>query len=96
MKKIIPVGERVLVKPFTEEALRQAQGKSSKKPVFILPEAMTEEKSAQGKVLAVGETKKVKTGDIVLFSKYAYDEVEVDGQELYLLKEENILAIIKS
>ena len=44
-----------------------------------------------GKVLAVGEVKSVKVGDIVIFSKYSYDEVD----DLYLIKEENLLAIIK-
>lgn len=100
--KIIPLGDRVLVKPFTEEDLRKAQGSKAMK--FILPESMTKEKSAQGKVLAVGEGKyidgklvpvRVKIGDTVLFSKYGYDEVEHGGEELYLLKEENILAVIK-
>lgn len=100
--KIIPLGDRVLVKPFTEEDLRKAQGSKAMK--FILPESMTKEKSAQGKVLAVGEGKmvdgkpvrpRVNVGDIVLFSKYGYDEVEHQGEELYLLKEENILAVIK-
>ncbi len=52
---------------------------------------MTKEKSAQGKVVAVGDVKKVKKGDIVLFSKYNYDEVD----DLYLIKEEHLLAIIK-
>ncbi len=100
---IKPFGDRVLVRPFTEEALRQAQ---SKKPSFgiILPESVTKEKSAQGKVLAVGEGKwvdgkwipmRIKVGDIIIFSKYGYDEVEQDGEELYLLKEENVLAVIK-
>ena len=87
--KIIPLGDRVLVKPFTEEALRQAQGKN-KKFNFVLPDSITKEKSAQGKVMAVGEVKKVKVGDTVLFSKYSYDEVD----ELYLIKEEHLLAII--
>ncbi len=101
--RIKPFGDRVLIRPFTEEALRQAQGK---KPSYgiILPESMTKEKSAQGKVLAVGEGRRedgqiiplrVKVGDKVVFSKYGYDEVEYGGEELYLLKEENILAIIK-
>ena len=101
---IQPFGDRVLVRPFTEEALRQAQG--AKKPSFniILPESVTKEKSAQGKVLAVGEGKwvegklvpiRLKVGDTVIFSKYGYDEVEQDGEELYLLKEDSILAIIK-
>lgn len=100
---IKPFGDRVLVRPFTEEDLRQAQGK---RPSFgiILPESVTKEKSAQGKVLAVGEGKwvegklipvRIKVGDMVIFSKYGYDEVEHEGVELYLLKEENILAVIK-
>lgn len=65
---------------------------------------MTKEKSAQGKVLAVGQGKhvdgklvpvEVKIGDTVIFSKYSYDEVEQNGEELYLLREENILAVVK-
>lgn len=90
-KKIIPVGERVLVKPFTEAELK---GKKSSSGI-ILPDSMSKEKSAQGKVLAVGDTKKVKVGDTVVFSKYSYDEVDLDGEELYLIKEENVLAVIK-
>ena len=100
--QIKPFGDRILVRPFTEEALRQAQGHKSALN-FILPESVTKEKSAQGKVLAVGEGKwvdgklapvRIKVGDTVVFSKYGYDEVEQDGEELYLLKEESILAII--
>ena len=102
-KKIVPLGDRVLIKPFTEEDLRKGDKKSSLK--LILPESMTKEKSAQGKVLAVGEGKMVegklqpirlKVGDTVIFSKYDYDEVEQDGEELYLLKEDQILAVIKN
>ena len=102
--QIKPFADRVLVRPFTEDALRQAQG--IKRPSFgiILPESITKEKSAQGKVLAVGEGKwvdgklvpvRIKVGDTVIFSKYSYDEVEYKGAELYLLKEENVLAVIK-
>lgn len=98
--KIIPLGDRVLVKPFSEADLR----KGEKKSTFILPDSVTKEKSAQGKVLAVGEGKfvdgklqpvRVKVGDTIFFSKYSYDEIEQDEEELYLLKEENILAILK-
>lgn len=101
--QIKPFGDRVLVRPFTEDALRQAQGKKSSLD-FILPDSVTKEKSAQGKVLAVGEGKwvdgklvpvRIKVGDIVIFSKYGYDEVEQNDEELYLLKEDNILAVIK-
>lgn len=100
LNKIIPTGDRVLVQPFTEAELHKG-----KKSTFILPDSMTKEKSAQGKVLAVGEGKivegklqaiRIKVGDTVIFSKYGYDEVEQDGEELYLLKEDQILAVIKS
>jgi len=37
----------------------------------------------------------VKFGDKVVFSKYGYEDVNVDGEELYLIKEENILAILR-
>jgi len=101
--QIKPFSDRVLVRPFTEEALRQTHSKKSSLNI-ILPESVIKEKSAQGKVLAVGEGKwvdgklepmRVKVGDVVIFSKYGYDEVEQNGEELYLLKEDNILAIIK-
>ncbi len=101
--QIKPFGDRVLVRPFTEDALRQAQGKNPSYGI-IIPDTVSKEKSAQGKVLAVGEGKlvdgklvpmQVKVGDTIVFSKYGYDEVEQNGEELYLLKEDNILAIIK-
>lgn len=101
--RVRPFGDRVLVRPFTEEALRLAQGKKPSSGI-ILPDSVTKEKSAQGKVLAVGVGKyvdgklvpvRVKVGDIIFFSKYGYDEVEYGGEELYLLKEENILAVIE-
>lgn len=92
-----------MVRPFTEEALRKTNGKTPSYGI-ILPDSVTKEKSAQGKVLAVGEGKwvdgllvpvNIKVGDIVIFSKYGYDEVSQDGEELYLLKEDSVLAIIK-
>jgi chaperonin GroES len=96
---IVPLADRVLVRPFTEAELKGGK----KRPAIILPDSISKEKSAQGKVLAVGKGKfvdgkrlpvEVKVGDTVLFSKYGYDEVEVDGEELYLLKEDNIFAVI--
>lgn len=99
--KIIPLSDRILVRPFTQEDLKNG-GKNSFG--IILPDSVAKEKSAQGKVLAVGEGKyvdgklvapRVKIGDTIIFSKYAYDEVEHEGEELYLLREENVLAVIK-
>lgn len=100
-QKILPLGDRVLVKPYTEDEL-----KGDKKHFgIIIPDSVSKEKSAQGKVIAVGPGKhtdegklipmKVKEGSTVLFSKYSYDEVELDGTEYYLIKEDNILAVIK-
>lgn len=97
--KLIPLGDRVLLRPFREEAQKNV-GRIK----IVLPDSISKEKSDRGKVVAVGEGKlvdgkqvslKVKVGETVIFSKYAYDEVEVDGEELYLLKEENILAVIR-
>jgi chaperonin GroES len=96
---IVPLLDRVLVKPFTEE---EARGTTDHFGI-ILPESVKEEKSAQGRVVAVGEGRmvdgkrvalSVAVGDVVIFSKYGYDEVTYKGEEFYLLKEDNILAII--
>jgi chaperonin GroES len=98
---ITPLGDRILIKPYTES---EAKGEKKVNYGIIVPDSVKEERSAQGKVLAVGEGKyvdgklipvRVKVGDVVLFSRYSYDEVEFGGQDLFLLKEENILAIIK-
>jgi len=98
-RSIIPLGNRVLIKPFTKEELEKKNSFG-----IILPDSDSKEKSEQGKVLAIGPgiyddgkliPMTVKVGDIVAFSKYGYDDINVEGQELYLIKEENILAILK-
>ena len=97
--KISPLGDRVLVWPFSA-------GEGEKKNSFgiIIPDTVSKEKPEQGVVLAVGEGKyddgvlvpmRVKVGDKVVFSKYGYDEIKQDNEELYIIKEENILAVIK-
>lgn len=94
---ITPTGDRVLVKPAgLEEGLVTSFG-------IIIPDS-AKEKPEQGKVVAVGPGRKgedgklipvsVKVGDKVMFSKYGYDEIKVDGTEYYLVREENILAIL--
>ena len=97
---IKPLADRVLVKPFTEEEVKGEKNHYG----IIIPDTVSKEKSAQGKVMAVGEGKwvdgklvpmRIKVGDTIIFSKYSYDEVEYKGAELYLLKEENVLAVIK-
>ena len=100
MKKSIvrPLGDRVVVKPITEEAAKTKSG-------IIIPETVSKEKPEQGKVIAAGPGRTtdsgvripmgVKKGDTILFSKYAPDEVKIDGEEYFIISESSILAIIK-
>lgn len=97
---LTPLGDRVLIRPFREhEEVRVGAIK------IMLPENMAKEKSDHGKVLAVGAGKwedgklrpvSVKVGDTVIFSKYGYDEVKVDDEDLYLVREDLILAVVNS
>jgi chaperonin GroES len=92
------LADRILLKPFSEEEMNKtASG-------IIIPDTVSKEKPEQGKVVAVGEGRwedgkripvSVKVGDRVVFSRYGYEEIKVDDEEFYILKEENILAIIK-
>lgn len=96
---IEPLNDRILLKPLTEEEM------STTKSGIIIPDTVSKEKPEQGTVIAVGEGRwengkripvSVKVGDRVVFSRYGYDEVKLDGVEYYCLKEENILAIINT
>jgi chaperonin GroES len=94
--KIKPLHDRVIVKRVEEEE-KTAGG-------IIIPDA-AKEKPAEGKVVAVGEGKiledgkvrpmNVKAGDRILFSKYAGTEVKVGGEELLIMREDDILGIIE-
>lgn len=89
-ESVLPLGDRVLVKPIdVEEMNTTASG-------IIIPDTVSKEKPEQGIVVAIG--KKVDSdlniGDRVVFSRYGFDEVKVKGVEYYILKEENILAVI--
>lgn len=86
-----PYGDRVLVKPLEEEQVTSFG--------IALP-SESKEKPEQGTVVAVGPGKKtedgtvlplgVKVGDRIMFSKYGYDEVKIDGAEYYLIREDSI------
>ena len=94
---LIPLGDRVVVKPSEKEGEKKlASG-------IIIPETVDKEKPAQGVVVAVGPGKyedgkrippQVKVGDTIIFSKYGYDEVKIEGQEYYILSESSILGIV--
>ena len=96
-KQIIPLGDRVLVKPSEKE--------KKTKSGIIIPDTVDKERPEMGKVIAVGEGKttdegkvippKVKVGNTVLFTKYGPDEVKIDNEEYLIVSESNILAIVK-
>ena len=95
-KSITPLGDRVLVFPLAKEDVT-ASG-------ILIPDSANREKPEQGTVIAVGTGKyddgtlvpmTLKVGDTILFSKYGYDEVKLDGKDYYILSESNVLAIIK-
>ena len=91
--KIQPLGDRVLVKPIEAEEVTKGG---------IVLQASAQEKQLEGKVLATGPGKRndkgepvamdVKTGDVILYSKYGGTEIKIDGEELIILTESNILA----
>lgn len=94
--KIRPLHDRVIVKRVEEE--RTSAGG------IVLPDSATE-KPSQGEVIAAGNGKlldngdirplDVKVGDKILFGKYAGNEVKVDGEELIVMREEDIMGVME-
>ncbi|MDQ2821177.1 MAG: co-chaperone GroES [Pseudomonadota bacterium] len=90
-----PLHDRVIVKRLDQET-KTASG-------LIIPDAAAE-KPDQGEILAVGNGKvqdngtvralEVKVGDRVLFGKYSGQTVKVDGEELLVMREEDIMAVL--
>lgn len=95
--KIRPLHDRVIVKRL-EEVRTTASG-------IVIPDTATE-KPDQGEVIAIGPGKKdengkvialdVKVGDKVLFGKYAGQAVKVDGQELLVMREEDLMGVVEA
>ncbi len=93
--KLVPLGDRVVLKQLVAE--------ETTKSGISLP-GQAQEKPQQAEVVAVGpggmvdgkEVKmEVKAKDIVLYSKYAGNEVKVDGEEFVIVRQSDILAIVK-
>ncbi len=94
--KLKPLHDRVVVKRLENET-KTASG-------IVIPDNAAE-KPDQGQIVAVGEGKKndkgermpmdVKVGDIVVFGKYSGQTVKVDGEELLVMKEEDLFAVVK-
>lgn len=94
MAKITPLSDRVLVQPDTAEE-KTSSG-------IIIPDT-AKEKPQRGTVVAVGPGKvengtkiemSVKSGDKVLYGKYAGTELELDGEEYMIMRESDILGVI--
>ncbi len=95
--QIRPLHDRVIVKRVEEE--RKTAGG------IVIPDSATE-KPIRGKVLAVGKGKilesgeirplDVKVDDMVLFGKYSGTEVKVDGEELLVMREEDIMGVVEN
>ncbi len=96
-KKLRPLGDRVVIKP----APRDEMTKSG----IVLPDT-SKEKPQEGTVLAVGPGKTlddgkrepidVKKGDKVLYAKYAGAEFKIDGEDLLIVSQKDILAIVEN
>ncbi|MBF0330591.1 MAG: co-chaperone GroES [Candidatus Omnitrophica bacterium] len=94
--KLQPLADRVIVEPLGSEEVTKGG--------IVLPDT-AKEKPQEGKIVAVGKGKvsengqiiplEVKVGDIVLYGKYTGTEIKKDGETLLVIKEEEILAIVK-
>ena len=93
--KITPLHDRVIVKRVAEETVTSGG--------IVLPGSAAE-KPSQGEVLAIGAGKvldngsihpmHVKSGDKVLFGKYSGSEVKIDGEDVIVMREDDILAVL--
>ncbi len=95
--KLRPLGDRVLVKPLPRDEMTKSG--------IVLPDTV-KEKPQEGEVLAAGpgkmlddgtrEAMDVKVGDKVLYAKYAGTEFKVEGDELLIVSQKDILAIVEA
>ena len=93
---IKPLGDRVIIQVM-ESAEKTASG-------IVVPDT-AKEKPQEGKVIAVGTGRtldngqtvapQVKAGDKIIFGKYSGDEIKVDGEEYLIVRESDILGIVK-
>ena len=95
--KVRPLQDRVLIKRLEDETEKTKGG-------LYIPDS-AKEKPQQGKVMAVGKGRvsedgkviplDVKAGDKILFGKYSGSEIKVDGEELLIMREEDILGVVE-
>lgn len=95
--KVKPLGDHLIIKPLVDEEVTKAG--------IVLPDTVGKEKPEKGEVLAAGPGKmldngnlapmNVKVGDRVMFKKYSPDEFKLDGQELLVISESDVIAILE-
>jgi chaperonin GroES len=96
MAKLRPLGDKILVK--------RVEAESKTKSGIVLPDS-AKEKPKRGKVVALGDGKildngekstfTVKKGDEVIFTSYAGTEVKIDDEELMIMTEDDVLAVVE-
>lgn len=91
MKKenIKPLGENVLVK------ISKADQKT--KSGIVLPDTASVDRPQEGRVVAVGDSEKIKVkkNQVIIFAKYSGSEIKIDGSDFLILKSEDILAVVE-
>ena len=95
--KLRPLGDRVVVKPTPREDMTKSG--------IVLPDT-AKERPQEGEILAAGpgrilddgkrEAMDIKVGDKVLYAKYAGTEFKIDGEELLIVSQKDILAIVEA
>ncbi|MFA6047707.1 MAG: co-chaperone GroES [Parcubacteria group bacterium] len=87
--KIKPLGENVLVSAKKEPA--------KTKSGLVLPENASTERPQEGKVIAIGDSSKIKVkkGQTVIFTKYSGSEIKIGEEEYLIIKNEDILAVVE-
>ncbi|SFU83406.1 co-chaperone GroES [Alicyclobacillus macrosporangiidus] len=98
------VGSKTTLKPLADRVVVRAVAREEKTASGIVLPDTAKEKPQEGEVIAVGPGRmedgkrvplEVKVGDRVIYSKYAGTEVKVDGEELLILRESDLLAVIE-
>lgn len=97
LKKLRPMDDRILVEPAEEETATSFG--------LVLPDTASREKPQKGRVVAVGPGKlgedgkrlpmSVKSGDMILYTKYGPTEVKIEGKEIFFLQESDVLAVVQ-
>jgi chaperonin GroES len=96
MAKLRPLGDKILVK--------RVEAETKTKSGIVLPDS-AKEKPKRGKILAIGDGKRlengerapfsVKKGDEVIFTSYAGTEIKLDGEEIMIMSEDDVLAVVE-